>query len=91
MKAAIVSFGERLSDDLLRRALEEAGNADLFLVLGSSLQVQPAASLPMVAKRNGARIAIVDLQPTPLDSAADSVIRGSIGEVFSSLFPQSVN
>jgi NAD-dependent deacetylase len=64
----------------MRRAREEALAADLFLVLGSSLVVYPAAGFPEIAKRNGARLAIVNNQDTPLDDIADLVIRQGIGD-----------
>jgi NAD-dependent protein deacetylases, SIR2 family len=60
-------------------------SCDLFLVVGSSLVVYPAASLPAMAKENGARLVIVNREPTPLDSAADLVIRGEIGLVLSAI------
>ena len=56
-----------------------AMNCDLFLVLGSSLVVQPAASLPIVAKNNGSRLAIINKQSTPLDPIADFLLPSSIG------------
>ena len=59
--------------------------ADLFIVVGSSLQVQPAASFPVIAKRSGALLAIVNRDPTPLDGMADFVHNGAIGEFFRQL------
>jgi NAD-dependent deacetylase len=59
--------------------------ADLFVAVGSSLQVQPAASLPVAAKYGGAALVIVNREPTPLDAIADHVLRGAIGEVFSAV------
>jgi len=90
VKAAIISFGEPMPEDRMRAARDHAGAADLFLVIGSSLQVQPAASLPLVAQRAGARLAIVNRDPTPLDSVAVLCVTRSIGEVFSALYPQLV-
>ena len=60
-------------------------SADLFLALGSSLQVYPAAGFPVLAKQNGARLVIVNREPTPLDELADLVIHGEIGEVMAGL------
>jgi len=91
VKAAIVSFGERIPDDVLQRANDAASNADLFLVIGSSLQVQPAASLPLVAKRSGAALAIINREATPLDHVADYAVHCPIGTFFSALYPQLVN
>lgn len=91
VKAAIVSFGETIPEAKLRRAADAAGRADLFLVIGSSLQVQPAARLPLIAKRSGAKLAIVNREETPLDAFAEVRVRKGIGEVFSSLYPQLVS
>ena len=91
VKAAIVSFGERLPETAIRKAGEVSNEADLFLVIGSSLQVQPAAGLPLRAKRSGARLVIVNRDPTRLDDIADLVVRGAIGTVISALYPQTVN
>jgi NAD-dependent deacetylase len=91
VKAAVISFGERMPEESMRRATEHAMNADLFLVMGSSLQVQPAASLPLLARRAGAHLVILNREPTPLDGEADLVIRASIGEAVQATYPQLVN
>jgi NAD-dependent deacetylase len=91
VKAAIVSFGERIPETAMKRAHEAAAEADLFLVIGSSLQVQPAAALPLVAKRSGATLAIINREPTPLDHLAEIAIQRPIGAVFSALYPQLVS
>ncbi len=70
-KPMITFFGESLPYDAWSRATEESGECDLMLVLGTSLTVQPAASLPSFARRRGARLIIVNDQPTPLDAQAD--------------------
>jgi NAD-dependent deacetylase len=70
LKPAITFFGESLPMEALREATAEAQNADLMLVLGTSLTVNPAASLPQYTLRNGGRIVIVNNMPTPLDSRA---------------------
>ncbi|MXN67214.1 NAD-dependent deacetylase [Stappia sp. GBMRC 2046] len=85
VKAAVVSFGQAMPEAELARAAEETESCDLFVVLGSSLQVQPAASLPILAKRAGARLIIVNREATPIDDLADVVIRTSIAEVCESL------
>jgi NAD-dependent deacetylase len=64
---------------VLARAQAEALACDLFLVLGSSLVVQPAASLPLLAQRQGAALAIVNREPTPLDNVANLVLHDEIG------------
>lgn len=85
LKAAVISFGQAMPTRAMMRAEHAIERADLFLAVGSSLQVQPAASLPMAAKYQGARLVIVNRDPTPLDAIADVVLRGSIGTVFSAL------
>jgi NAD-dependent deacetylase len=79
VKTATISFGQSMPEEPMRRAQAEALAADLFLVLGSSLVVQPAASFPELAKSAGARLVIVNLQETPLDPIADLVVREGIG------------
>jgi NAD-dependent deacetylase len=91
VKAAIISFGERVPDDDMSCATEFAESADLFLAIGSSLQVQPAAMLPVVAKRAGATLAVINREATPLDRLADFAIHTPIGTFFSTLYPQLVN
>jgi NAD-dependent deacetylase len=81
VKTATVSFGQSMPEEPMRRAQAETLAADLFLVLGSSLVVYPAAGFPEVAARNGARLVIVNRQATPLDDLATLVIPEDIGEV----------
>lgn len=79
IKHAVVSFGQSLPADVLQESIQLAKQADLFLVLGSSLVVEPAASLPCYARQYGAKLAIINRDPTPLDDQADCVIHDSIG------------
>jgi NAD-dependent deacetylase len=81
VKTATVSFGQAMPIVAMRRAEDETLAADLFIVLGSSLVVYPAAGFPEIAKRNGAALAIVNREPTPLDRLADLVIHRGIGDV----------
>jgi len=81
VKSATVSFGQILQPDVIDAALALAASADLLITAGSSLQVQPAASLPLEALEAGARLAIINNEPTPLDRFADLVVRGRAGEV----------
>jgi NAD-dependent deacetylase len=81
LKSATVSFGQPLPVDVLSEALALCAAADLVLTLGSSLVVEPAASLPLRAKQRGARVVIVNRTATPHDRVADLVIRDSIGPV----------
>ena len=75
VKPDIIFYEESLNESVLNRAWEDFSRSDLCLVLGSSLTVQPAASLPMLARRNGADIVIVNAQPTPQDSSATLLFR----------------
>ena len=80
LKSATVSFGQAMPEEPMRVAQEWTEQAEVFIVMGSSLQVQPAASFPVVAKRNGALLAIINREEGPLDDMADFVHNGSIGE-----------
>ncbi len=83
LKHATISFGQSLDETVLREALRQSRESDLFLAVGSSLVVHPAAGLPALAKDNGARLVIINRDPTPLDSMADLVIREPIGATLS--------
>jgi NAD-dependent deacetylase len=87
LKSANVSFGQSMPVEAMRRAQRWCEQAEIFIVLGSSLQVQPAASFPVIAQRHGALLAIVNRDPTPLDDLADYVYHGGIGEFFNRLRP----
>ncbi len=80
LKSATVSFGQAMPQDAMRRAQDWTEQARIFVVMGSSLQVQPAASFPVIAKRNGAVLAIINRESTPLDDLADFIHHGAIGE-----------
>jgi NAD-dependent deacetylase len=80
LKSATVSFGQAMPEQAMRIAQGWTEQAKVFIVMGSSLQVQPAASFPVVAKRNGALLAIINREEGPLDGIADFVHHGSIGE-----------
>ena len=79
IKTATISFGQPMPEAEMERARAAALAADLFIVLGSSLVVYPAAGFPKLAKRNGARLAIVNRDPTDQDELADLVIHAEIG------------
>lgn len=85
LRSSTVLFGEALPEETLRRAVEASANADLMLVVGSSLVVKPAAQLPLVARKRGAGLVIVNREPTPLDGVANAVVRGEAGPVLSTL------
>lgn len=80
VKSATISFGQAMPFEAMQRAEEETLAADLFLAIGSSLVVYPAAGFPAQAKRYGAKLVIVNREATPLDDIADLVLRRSIGE-----------
>lgn len=83
IKTATISFGQSMPEAEMERAQEVALAADLFIVLGSSLVVYPAAGFPVMAKRNGARLVIVNREPTDQDDLADLVINAEIGATMS--------
>jgi NAD-dependent deacetylase len=85
LRAATVLFGQALPDGALRQAFAAAQACDLMLVVGSSLVVQPAARVPVVAVASGGRLAIVNNEPTPLDDLADVVVHASAGDVLPTL------
>jgi NAD-dependent deacetylase len=87
LKPATISFGQPMPQAAMKRAQKWSEAAEIFVVAGSSLVVQPAASFPVIAKQNGARLAIVNREPTPLDNLADYNFRGAIGEFFTELNP----
>jgi NAD-dependent deacetylase len=79
LKSGTISFGESLvADDLLRAQVAAAG-ADVFLAVGTSLAVYPAAALPELALRNGATLVILNAEPTPFDPHADAILREKLG------------
>jgi NAD-dependent deacetylase len=80
LKSATVSFGQAMPQEAMRRAQGWTERADVFVVMGSSLQVHPAAAFPVIAKRGGALLAIINREPGPLDQIADYVHNGAIGE-----------
>ncbi|MFD1694054.1 SIR2 family NAD-dependent protein deacylase [Roseibium aestuarii] len=90
LKAAVVSFGQAMPEAALRRAAEAAAQADVFVVIGSSLLVQPAAQLPVIAARAHARLILINREATPLDHLAEVSVRTSIAETFSHLDPGKV-
>ena len=81
IKTATVSFGQAMPEAAMARAETLTLGCDLFLAIGSSLVVWPAAGFPMLAKRNGARLAIINREPTEFDDMADLVIHDDIGTV----------
>ena len=87
VKTATISFGQAMPQAAMTRATEAALQCDLFVVLGSSLVVYPAAGFPLLAKENGAKLAIVNREPTEQDGLADLVIHDEIGSIMTALAP----
>jgi NAD-dependent deacetylase len=81
IKTATVSFGQAMPGEAMRRAEELARDCDLFLAIGTSLVVWPAAGFPLMAKRSGALLVIINREPTDFDEIADLVVRQDIGTV----------
>jgi NAD-dependent deacetylase len=81
LKPNVILFGEQLPVRTLNRAKKETQLADVMLVAGSSLEVAPAGDLPIMAKAHGARLIVVNLEPTHIDIHADVVIHGDVVEV----------
>jgi NAD-dependent deacetylase len=85
LKPATVSFGQAMPEREMRRATEFSCGCEIFIAAGSSLVVYPAASLPALAKRNGAKLIIINRTPTPCDEIADLVINDEIGKTLPKL------
>jgi NAD-dependent deacetylase len=85
LKPATISFGQAMPPEQTRRAFAEAAAADLLLVVGSSLQVYPAASIPAETRRAGGQVVIVNNEPTAQDGIARLVLRGRAGEILSKI------
>lgn len=85
VKSATISFGQPMPEKAMQRALSVTAACDLFLAIGSSLVVYPAASFPSLARQHGARLVILNGEPTPLDDLADLVLRGDIGDILEPL------
>jgi len=81
LKPTVVLFGEAMPVPTLQEAFDLARKADVMLVVGSSLVVHPAANIPLTAVRSGARLIVVNAEPTPIDSLAEVVIHGRSGDV----------
>ena len=81
LKSDTISFGQQLVPEVIDRAMQAAGEADVFLAVGTSLQVYPVAGTVDLARSAGAKIIIVNGGPTPFDDVADALLPGSISEV----------
>lgn len=86
LKPNVILFGEMLPQDILTQSQTVARASDLMIVVGSSLEVAPASDLPLLAVENGARLIVINYDPTPLDDEADVVIRDDVARVLPTLF-----
>jgi NAD-dependent deacetylase len=87
LKSATISFGQALVPEVIDRAMRAAEEADLLLAIGTSLNVYPVANAVPLAKSAGARVIILNAEPTPMDGMADAVLRGTIGKILPRLVP----
>ena len=90
VKTATISFGQPLDPTVLQEAWRAAQDCDLFVAIGSSLTVQPAAGLCEVAVAAGARFVVINAEPTPYDGLADAVLRDPIGDILPALVRAAV-
>jgi NAD-dependent deacetylase len=88
LKSDTISFGQQLVPEVIDRAMRVAGEADVFIAVGSTLQVYPVAGAVEVARDAGARIIIVNAQPTPFDDVADAVFADSISDVLPAILKE---
>jgi NAD-dependent deacetylase len=88
IKTATISFGQAMPEEPMRRAEALSKSCDLFLAIGSSLVVWPAAGFPLMAKESGAALVIVNREPTDHDRMADLVVRGDIGDALAPFIHQ---
>jgi NAD-dependent deacetylase len=89
LKSATISFGQTLVPEVIDRAMQAAREADLLLAIGTSLNVYPVANAIPLAKSAGAKVIILNAEPTPMDGMADSVLRGMIGKILPGLVESS--
>ena len=89
LKSDTISFGQQLVPEVIERAMQAATEGDLFISVGTSLQVYPIAGTVQIAKRARARVVIVNAEPTPFDPIADAVLRTPIGETLPRLVTES--
>ena len=85
LKSDTISFGQQLVPEVIDRAMQVSAEADLFIAIGTSLQVYPIAGAVEIAHHAGAQVVIVNAQPTPFDDIAAAVLRGSISDVLSGI------
>jgi len=90
LKSKTISFGQAMPENLMAEAISLTRHADICLAIGSSLVVEPAASIPRIAKKHGATLVIINRQPTPQDHIADLIIRESIGQTLHAAYERLI-
>ena len=88
LKSDTISFGQQLVPEVIDRAMQVSGEGDVFIAVGTTLQVYPVAGTVEVARDSGARIIIVNAQPTPFDDVADAVFADSISDVLPAILKE---
>ncbi len=91
MKPNVILFGEQLPLNVLTAARQDTRTCDLMVVIGSSLTVEPVADLPLMALGHGARLIIVNYQPTHLDERADVIIHADLAEALPNIADAAIN
>ncbi len=91
LKPDTISFGQAMPEKATQRAVQLSKQSDVFIVVGSTLVVQPAALMPEYAKNNGAFLGIINLSETPYDSVSDVVIQGKAGTVLKQIVDQVIS
>ncbi|MBC7081411.1 MAG: NAD-dependent deacylase [Thermoplasmatales archaeon] len=91
VKPNIIMFGEEIPKDAIEKSFELAEKCDLILVVGTSCSVYPAGYIPIIAKRNGAKIVEINKEETEITHLADYVLRGKCGEIISKIFEEIKN
>jgi len=89
LKSDTISFGQALVPEVIERAMRVAAQADVFIAVGTTLQVFPVAGALPLAKEAGAKVVILNAEPTPMDGLADAVLRGSISETLPAVAAQA--
>ncbi|MEM2935277.1 MAG: Sir2 family NAD-dependent protein deacetylase, partial [Candidatus Thermoplasmatota archaeon] len=91
VKPDMVMFGEEIPKDALEKSFELAEKCDLILVIGTSCSVYPAGYIPVIAKRNGAKIVEINAEDTQITHLADYVLRGKCSEIISKIYEEIKN
>jgi len=91
LKPATISFGQSMPERETREAFRHSADCDLFIVIGSSLVVFPAAQMPVVAKQSGAKLVIINRDETACDERADVIVKGQAGTIMAAILDEVKN